>query len=109
MTLRENLVVSIPSVFYWPQSLADAGLQEPDEVDALVKTQSGPAPTKLKVMKGVALVTARFIGTLLQRLPDVADGDPVKAALGIAKLILDIRKVSHTQPCRYATDFEFRK
>ena len=70
--------------------------KEPDEIDALVKGPSAAPASKLEVAKDVALVTGRFIKTLLQRLPDVADGDPIKVALGITKLILDIVDVSYT-------------
>ena len=34
-----------------------------------------------------------FTQTLLERLPDVADENPVKLAFGIARLILDIEEV----------------
>ena len=68
-----------------------------------------PAPSKLDVAKDVALVTARFAKTLLQRLPDVAEGNPVKAALTIAKLILDVRDVSHIYLRWYSTDRESRR
>ena len=66
-------------------------------------------PSRLDVAKDAALVTARFAKTLLQRLPDIVEGNPVKAALGIAKLILDIRDVGHTYLCYYSTDHESRK
>ena len=55
---------------------------------------SGPSPSVLSATKDVGLVTWRFTQTLLKRLPDVADGNPVKVAFGIAKLILDIKDVS---------------
>ena len=78
---------------------ADAGPQEPEEVDALTKNTNDSPPSKLEIVKDTALVTGRFIKTLLQRLPDVADGDPIKVAFGITKLILDIVDVGHTYPC----------
>ena len=90
-------------------STANTGLQEPDQVDALVNNPMDPTPSRLDVAKDAALVTARFAKTLLQRLPDVAEGNPVKAALGIAKLILDIRDVSHIHLRWYCTDRESRK
>ena len=90
-------------------STANTGLQEPDQDDALVNNPMDPTPSRLDVAKDVALVTVRFVKTLLQRLPDVAEGNPVKAALGIAKLILDIRDVSHIHLRWYSTDREFRK
>jgi len=75
----------------------------------LVKNPMDPTPSRLDVAKDVALVTGRFAKTLLQRLPDVAEGNPVKAALGIAKLILDIRDVGHIHLRWYCTDRESRK
>ena len=81
-------------VILWEVCSSD--LQEPDEIDALVKGPHAPAPSELEVVKDAALVTGRFIKTLLQKLPDVAEGNPVKAALGIVKLILDISDVSCT-------------
>ena len=94
-SLLEDLVVSRLRVSYQPHIHADACIQEPDEIDALVKRTSAPPPGKLKAAKDATRVTGRFIGTLLKRLPDVVDGNPAKVALGIAKIILDIRDVCH--------------
>ena len=49
-------------------------------------------------------MTWRFTQTLLKKLPDVADGNPVKVALGVAKLILDIKDVSRSRLVRHAID-----
>ena len=76
-----------------PHIHADVGVQGDQEIDALVNKPSDPPPSKFEAAKDVALVTGRFIRTLLQKLPDVVDGNPAKVALGIAKLILDIRDV----------------
>ena len=45
------------------------------------------------VAKDVGSVAWRFTQTVLKRLPDVTDGNPVKTALGIVKLIIEITDV----------------
>lgn len=40
------------------------------------------------------LLAARFAGSLLQRLPECIDGNPVKMALSIVNIIIDIHGVS---------------
>ena len=40
------------------------------------------------------MISWRLTQSLLKRLPDVTDGNPVKIAFGIAKLILEIADVS---------------
>ena len=50
----------------------------------------------MKLVKDYAGVAWRFTQTLLRRLPDVADEIPVGVALGLARLILEIKYV-----CRY--------
>lgn len=92
-SLPVDLAVSYSSCR--PGASANKGPQELDEVDAWVGRSSDLPKSTLEVAKDAALVTLRFTKTLLQRLPDVADGNPVKVALGIAKLILDIRDVGN--------------
>ncbi|KAG6819942.1 hypothetical protein H0H93_007148 [Arthromyces matolae] len=43
--------------------------------------------------KDTLKVTGRFIQTLVKKFPDVADGNPVKIALGLAKMIVEIKQV----------------
>ena len=66
-----------------------------DGTDNTVQRSIGPSSGALAVAKDLGLVTWRFTQTLLRRLPDVADENPVKVALGIAKLILEIKDVRH--------------
>ena len=39
-------------------------------------------------------VSKSFSVTLLKRVPEIVDGDPVKVAFNLAKLILDLKEVS---------------
>ena len=39
-------------------------------------------------------VAGRFAKTLLQKLPDVVDTNPVKVALSVAKVVLEAKDVS---------------
>ena len=43
--------------------------------------------------KGILKLTGRSIPTLTKRLPEIVDGNPVKMALGLAKLIIEIQQV----------------
>ena len=63
----------------------------------------------LSVAKDLASVTGRFVQTLLKRLPDVTDGNPVKAALGIAKLIIEISEVSQLPLHWTSVDYALRE
>ena len=40
-------------------------------------------------------MASSFTQMLLKKAPDVVDGNPVKAAFGIAKIILQIKEVCH--------------
>jgi len=40
-------------------------------------------------------VASRFTQTLLKRVPECVDANPVKVAFAIAKVIIDIKDVSH--------------
>ena len=50
-------------------------------------------------MKDALKFTGRFTQMLMKRLADVADGNPVKAALGIAKAIIEIKEVRALHSC----------
>jgi hypothetical protein len=45
--------------------------------------------------KGGLGVASRFVQTLLKKVPDYVDTNPVKVAFTIAKVILEIKDVSH--------------
>lgn len=64
---------------------------------AEITDPSANTPTSLAsallVAKDVGSVAWRFTQTVLKRLPDVTDGNPVKTALGIVKLIIEITDV----------------
>ncbi|KIJ94396.1 hypothetical protein K443DRAFT_683759, partial [Laccaria amethystina LaAM-08-1] len=63
------------------------------------------APKPGSSTKDSLKVTGRAILTLAKRLPDIADPNPVKIALGLVKLIIEIQKVrrgsSHCSPPDY--------
>ncbi|KIJ90137.1 hypothetical protein K443DRAFT_686937 [Laccaria amethystina LaAM-08-1] len=46
-------------------------------------------------IKDVLKVTGNAITTVAKRLPDLADPNPVKIALGLVKLIIEIQQVRH--------------
>ncbi|PPQ93171.1 hypothetical protein CVT25_002629, partial [Psilocybe cyanescens] len=50
------------------------------------------APKTASSTKGVLAVTGRSILTLTKRLPEIVDGNPVKMALGLVKLIIEIQQ-----------------
>jgi len=58
-----------------------------------VNTPVSTGSNAMAVAKEVGSVTWRLTQTLLKRLPDVSDPNPVKLAFGIAKLILDVKDV----------------
>jgi hypothetical protein len=51
---------------------------------------ASPTPSPAKDAFGVTL---RFTQTLMKRLPDIVDGNPVKMALSLAKAIIQIKDV----------------
>ena len=63
------------------------------------------APKPGSSTKDILKLTGRSILTLTKRLPEVVDGNPVKVALGLVKLIIDIQQVrrgsSHCSPPDY--------
>ena len=60
------------------------------------------APKPGSSTKDILEVTGRSILTLAKRLPEIADPNPVKIALGLVKLIVEIQQVrrgsSHCSP-----------
>ena len=44
-------------------------------------------------------VTGRFIQTLMTKLPEIVDGNPVKMALSLAKVVIQIKKVLRCSLC----------
>jgi len=63
------------------------------------------APKPGSSTKDILGVTGRSILTLAKRLPEIADPNPVKIALGLVKLIIEIQQVrrgsSHCSPLDY--------
>ena len=55
-----------------------------------------PPPKTVSTTKESLKVTGRFIQMLMTKLPAIVDGNPVKMALSIAKVIIEIKKVN---PC----------
>jgi len=49
-------------------------------------------------------VAGRFIQTLMTKLPEIVDTNPVKMALSLAKVIIEIKKVCHYSLARSLTD-----
>ena len=70
----------------------------------VVKAPASASPNTMAVAKEVGLVTWRLTQTLLKRLPDLSDPNPVKLAFGIAKLILDIKDVRPKLSTAYCSD-----
>ena len=63
------------------------------------------APKPGSRTKDILKLTGRSILTLTKRLPDIVGGNPVKMALGLVKLIIEIQQVrrrsSHCSPPDY--------
>jgi len=53
-------------------------------------------------------VAGRFIQTLMTKLPEIVDTNPVKMALSLAKVIIEIKKVCHCSLARSLTDNHHR-
>ena len=47
------------------------------------------------VAKDLGGVALRLVETIIKKLPDIADENPVKVAFGFARLILEIKEVGH--------------
>ena len=50
-------------------------------------------PKTVSTTKEGLKVTGRFIQTLMMKLPEIVDGNPVKMALSLAKVVIEIKKV----------------
>jgi len=55
-------------------------------------SQSAP-PKAVSTTKENLKVAGRFIQTLMTKLPEIVDTNPAKMALGLAKVIIEIKKV----------------
>jgi hypothetical protein len=68
--------------------------QEPTSgaVETLTDLRS-PPPKAVSTTKDSLKVAGRFIQTLMTKLPEIADGNPAKMALSLAKVIIEIKKV----------------
>ena len=55
-------------------------------------SQSAP-PKAVSTTKENLKVAGRFIQTLMTKLPEIVDTNPVKMALSLAKVIVEIKKV----------------
>ena len=71
---------------------------EEDDETNLTSTIAGPkSQTQVTDWKAVTKdglgVASRFLLTLLKRLPECVDGNPVKVAFSVAKVIIDVANV----------------
>ena len=66
-------------------------------------SQSTPSMT-VSTKKENLKVAGRFIQTLMTKLPEIVDTNPVKMALGLAKVIIQIKKVCRCSLARSPTD-----
>ncbi|KAG6819943.1 hypothetical protein H0H93_007149 [Arthromyces matolae] len=67
--------------------------QSPEPADAARNADSTLAPPKTSSKtKNTIKVTGRFIETLLKKLPDLTSGNPARIALGLAKMIVEIKQ-----------------
>ena len=67
--------------------------QEPISCAVETLTDSRSPPKAVSTTKDSLKVAGRFIQTLMTKLPEIADGNPAKMALSLAKVIIEIKKV----------------
>jgi len=68
--------------------------QGPTSNQSVSGTDSQSAPPKaVSTTKENLKVAGRFIQTLMTKLPEIVDTNPVKMALSLAKVIVEIKKV----------------
>jgi len=67
--------------------------------------QEIPKSAYLSTAKDILGVASSFTQMLLKKAPDAVDGNPVKIAFGIAKIILQIKDVCYCSSHRCLTDF----
>ena len=75
-------------------------------------TQAGPVkPTNSTraVVKDYAAGALSFTTMLLKKLPPAVDPNPVKIALGIAKIVLEIKDVRRGSSRRCLTDYAYQE
>ena len=65
-------------------------------------SQSTPSMT-VSTTKENLKVAGRFIQTLMTKLPEIVEMNPVKMALSLAKVIIEIKKVCHYSLARSLT------
>jgi len=58
----------------------------------VIDSELGP-PNTISTTKENLKVAGRFIQTLMTKVPEIVDGNPVKMAFGLAKVIITIKKV----------------
>ena len=63
-----------------------------NQLAAVIDSQLAP-PKTVATTKESLKVTGRFIQTLMTKLPEIVDGNPVKMALSLAKVVIEIKKV----------------
>jgi len=67
--------------------------------------QEIPKSAYLSTAKDILGVASSFTQMLLKKAPDAVDGNPVKIAFGIAKIILQIKDVCYCSSHQCSTDF----
>jgi len=67
--------------------------------------QETPKSAYLSTAKDILGVASSFTQMLLKKAPDAVDGNPVRVAFGIAKIILQIKDVCYCSSDRCLTDF----
>ena len=66
--------------------------------------QATPTNRALSTAKDIAVVAWSFTEMLLKRLPDAVDTNPAKIAVGIVKIVLQIKDVRRRSSHRCLTD-----
>src|SRR5260221_2552450 len=76
-----------------------------DNISETPTEQETPKSAYLSTAKDLRGVASSFTQMLLKKAPDVVDGNPVKLAFSIAKIILQIKDVCHCSSCWCLTDW----
>ena len=77
-------------------------------VGDLSETQADPEKSTIRALstaKNIAVVAWSFTQMLLKRLPDAVDANPAKVAVGIVKIVLQIKDVRCCSSHRCLTDY----
>jgi hypothetical protein len=91
-----SLMVSIRNISlegYQPLNYAISSETVCKPTEATANSPSMAASPTPSAVKDVLGVTLRFTQTLMKKLPDIVDGNPVKMALSLAKTIIQIKDV----------------